>query len=199
MLLLIDNYDSFTHNLARYFEELGEDVCVVRNDAISCSQISELNPERIVLSPGPCTPNESGVTLEVVERFASSIPILGVCLGYQAIAQVFGAAVTNAKRIRHGKTSTLRHADTRLFQHIPSSFTATRYHSLVVDEQSLPDELVATAWCDEDGVTELMAFEHQNLPLMGVQFHPESHLTECGHQLLKNFLDISADAKCKKM
>ena len=196
MLLLIDNYDSFTHNLARYFVELGQDVQVVRNDAITCAEVRDLNPQYIVLSPGPCTPNESGVTLDVIKEFSSTHPILGVCLGYQAIAQVFGATVTHAKRIRHGKTSAVRHATSKLFMDIPETFTATRYHSLVVEEASLPDELVATAWCEEDGVTELMAFEHRNLPLMGVQFHPESHLTECGHQLLKNFLEISADGNC---
>lgn len=191
MLLLIDNYDSFTHNLARYFVELGQKVEVIRNDQIDCDGIARLAPDYLVFSPGPCTPNEAGITLEAIRRFAGQIPILGVCLGYQAIGQVFGANVTGAKAIKHGKTSEVFHADTPLFSNTPSPFTATRYHSLVLEENTLPNEFEVTAWSMDKGIREAMAIEHRTLALMGVQFHPESLLTECGHQILSNFLKNS--------
>lgn len=190
-LLLIDNYDSFTHNLARYFRELGVDVQVVRNDHISCQQIEALSPDYIVLSPGPCTPNESGVSLNVIEHFAGNIPLLGVCLGHQAIGQVFGANIQVAKHIMHGKTSPIEHNHSPLFCGVPDPFTATRYHSLLVELDSLPDELIATAWCNQFGDTELMAMQHKTMAIFGVQFHPESLLTTNGHKILSNFLKIT--------
>ena len=188
MLLLIDNYDSFTHNLARYFVELGQQVKVVRNDEIDCRGIEQLAPEYLVLSPGPCTPNEAGISLKAIEKFSGKLPILGVCLGYQAIGQVFGANVIRAKAVKHGKTSELTHCESPLFQDVPNPFTATRYHSLVLDEQSLPEEFRVTAWSEDDGQREIMAIEHKVLPLMGVQFHPESLLTRYGHKILNNFI-----------
>jgi anthranilate synthase/aminodeoxychorismate synthase-like glutamine amidotransferase len=202
MLLLIDNYDSFTHNLARYFEELGQEVIVVRNDEISCSEIGALNPDFLVFSPGPCTPNSSGVTLEAIQIFAGILPILGVCLGHQAIGQVFGANVIKAKQIKHGKTSQIYHSQSCLFKDVPMPFVATRYHSLVLDSLSIPESFKITAWCsdnDDDKVDVLcadmpkhgvvMAIEHNTLPIYGVQFHPESLLTECGHRILNNFIN----------
>ena len=172
MLLLIDNYDSFTHNLARYFVELGQEVKVVRNDDIDCKDIEQLAPEFLVFSPGPCTPNEAGITLKAIEQFSGKLPILGVCLGYQAIGQVFGANVVRAKTVKHGKTSELKHSDSALFADVPNPFTATRYHSLVLDEQSVPETFQVTAWSEDDGQREIMAIEHRTLPLMGCNFTP---------------------------
>nr|WP_220099485.1 aminodeoxychorismate/anthranilate synthase component II [Alteromonas lipotrueiana] len=191
-MLLIDNFDSFTHNLARYFTELGEEVLVVRNNELTLGDIEALCPDKIVISPGPCTPNESGISLAVIKHFAGHIPLLGVCLGHQAIGQVFGATVTGARQIRHGKVSQVEHRKGGLFNALPSPFTATRYHSLVIEPSSLPDEFVVDAWCSEvDGYHEIMAISHRNLPVWGLQFHPESLLTEHGHAMLKNFLDLS--------
>ncbi|QHJ11696.1 Aminodeoxychorismate/anthranilate synthase component 2 [Paraglaciecola mesophila] len=194
LLLIIDNYDSFTHNLARYFVTLGQVVKVVRNDHITCEQIAELAPDYLVFSPGPCTPNESGVTLGAIEQFSGVIPMLGVCLGHQAIAQVFGANIIRARNIKHGKTSYVTHDNSGLFNAIPTPFIATRYHSLLVEEQGLPESLKVTAWCDEiPGEREIMAIEHRSLAVYGVQFHPESLLSTCGMQILANFLTVSAD------
>ncbi|MDM7861251.1 aminodeoxychorismate/anthranilate synthase component II [Alteromonas sp. ASW11-36] len=191
MLLLIDNYDSFTHNLARYFVELGQHVEVVRHDQIDIAGITALAPEFIVLSPGPCTPNEAGISLDVVATFKGKIPILGVCLGHQTIAQHFGASIVKAQTVMHGKTSLVHHADSCLFSNVTSPFQATRYHSLVIDPESLATEFEVTAWVgeakDKSGY-EIMAIEHKTLPLFGVQFHPESLMTEFGHQILSNFL-----------
>ncbi|MBT0586105.1 anthranilate synthase component II [Alteromonas oceanisediminis] len=191
MLLLIDNYDSFTHNLARYFVELGESVKIVRNDQLTCNDVARLQPDYIVLSPGPCTPDQAGVSLSVVEKFAGQIPLLGVCLGHQAIAQVYGGKIVRAKSILHGKVSSVRHADTPLFTAVNNPFVATRYHSLVAEPATFPSSLQKTAWVEASDCTEadeIMAFEHSDLPVYGVQFHPESLLTEQGHQILSNFL-----------
>lgn len=188
MLLLIDNYDSFTHNLSRYFAELGTKVEVVRNDQISGDEIARLAPRYLVISPGPCTPNESGVSLQAIQSFAGQIPILGVCLGHQAIGQVFGASVVRAQRIMHGKTSEVAHVQSALFKNVASPFSATRYHSLVLDGKSIPDEFEVTAWTMDEGHKTVMAIEHRTQPIYGVQFHPESMLTASGHQILSNFL-----------
>ena len=185
MLLLIDNYDSFTYNLAQYFGELGEEVQVVRNDAIDIKGIAALAPSRIVISPGPCTPNEAGISLPLVREFAGKLPILGVCLGHQAIGAAFGAAIVHAGRVMHGKTSAIRHESKGVFAGLPSPFRATRYHSLAIERASLPECLEITAE-SEDG--EIMGVRHRRFALEGVQFHPESILTEHGHALLKNFL-----------
>jgi len=186
MLLMIDNYDSFTYNLVQYFGELGEDVRVHRNDEISVEAVEAMRPERIVISPGPCTPNEAGVSVPVIKTFAGRIPILGVCLGHQSIGQAFGGRIVHAKALMHGKTSPIHHADKGVFRGLPNPFTATRYHSLVIERETLPDCLEITAWTD-DG--EIMGVRHKTLAVEGVQFHPESILTEHGHQLLKNFLE----------
>ncbi|MCP3429273.1 anthranilate synthase component II [Opacimonas viscosa] len=188
MLLLIDNYDSFTHNLARYFVELGQEVKVVRNDAISCAEIAALNPQYLVLSPGPCTPNESGITLEAIATFAGKIPMLGVCLGHQAIAQVFGAKIIRAKHVLHGKTAKVNHSTGRLFVDIENPFVATRYHSLLIKPDTLSTNFTVTAWCEMDDTREIMAIEDNAQHIYGVQFHPESLLTEAGHDILQNFL-----------
>ena len=188
MILLIDNYDSFSHNLARYFQELGCELQVVRNDAISVADINPAKIQAIVISPGPCTPNESGVSLEVIRHFAGIIPIMGVCLGHQAIGQVFGASVTNALQVRHGKLSGIKHNGDSLFTKIPPKFVVTRYHSLVIDPASIPDDLQIVAWSDDAKTPEIMAIKHKHLPVWGVQYHPESLLTEYGHQVLLNFL-----------
>ena len=189
MVLLIDNYDSFTHNLARYFIELGQQVEVIRNDQIDCVGIAEYQPDYLVFSPGPCSPNEAGITLSAIRYFAGKIPILGVCLGHQAIGQVFGAKIINTDNIKHGKTSLIQHQNTKLFQNISSPFIATRYHSLLLEEKTIPDDFSVTAWCQEQGFEkEVMAIEHLTLPIVGVQFHPESLLTSCGKQILDNFL-----------
>lgn len=186
MLLMIDNYDSFTYTLVQYFQALGQDVVVKRNDDISLTEIKKLQPERIVISPGPCSPNEAGLSSEIILQFYQSMPILGVCLGHQTIAQSFGATVRRADKVMHGKTSLLAHKATGLFQGISQPMEVTRYHSLIVDEASLPKELKATAWVQQ--TQELMAIEHVGEPLVGVQFHPESVLTQQGSKLLANFL-----------
>lgn len=191
MIVIIDNYDSFTFNLARYFEELACSVTVFKNDAVTLSELRALKFSHLVLSPGPCTPNESGICLQVIESFAGKIPILGVCLGHQAIAQVFGAKITRAQNIRHGKTSSLRVVgnETTLFKDCPETFAVTRYHSLLVDDATLRCDFEVTATCNTEGIREVMAIENKSLGLYGVQFHPESLLTEYGHQLLKNFVE----------
>ena len=191
MLLMIDNYDSFTYNLVQYFGELGQAVKVIRNDDLGVDEISALKPERIVISPGPCTPNEAGVSLEVLEKLSGSVPILGVCLGHQSLGQAFGGKVIRAKTIMHGKTSLMHHKGQGVFSNLPSPFEATRYHSLVVEKESLPDCLEITAWTENaDGsFDEIMGLRHKTLPVQGVQFHPESILTQHGHAMLKNFLE----------
>ncbi|MCB1802717.1 MAG: aminodeoxychorismate/anthranilate synthase component II [Gammaproteobacteria bacterium] len=190
MLLMIDNYDSFTFNIVQYLGELGADVRVVRNDEIDVAGIAELAPERLVISPGPCTPNEAGVSVAAIEAFAGKLPILGVCLGHQAIGQAFGARVVHAREVMHGKTSPIHHHSVGVFSDLPNPFEATRYHSLVIEQSTLPDCLEVTAWTERDGaVDEIMGVRHRTLDIQGVQFHPESILTEHGHQMLKNFLD----------
>jgi len=186
MLLMIDNYDSFTYNLVQYLGELGEDVRVYRNDEITLEQVEALRPARIVISPGPCTPNEAGISVPLVRRFAGRIPILGVCLGHQSIGQALGGRIVHAKTLMHGKTSLIHHSGAGVFRGLPEPFEATRYHSLVIERESLPDCLDITAWT-EDG--EIMGVRHKTQSLEGVQFHPESILTQHGHQLLKNFLE----------
>ncbi|QQS55160.1 MAG: aminodeoxychorismate/anthranilate synthase component II [Candidatus Competibacteraceae bacterium] len=190
MLLMIDNYDSFTYNLVQYFGELGEEVWVYRNDQIDPDQIAEFAPARIVLSPGPCTPNEAGVSLAAIERFAGQIPILGVCLGHQSIGQAFGGHIVRAGQVMHGKTSEVHHRGQGVFADLPSPFTVVRYHSLVIEKSTAPDCLDITAWTQTpDGdIDEIMGVRHKTLPVEGVQFHPESILTEHGHTLLRNFL-----------
>ena len=191
MLLMIDNYDSFTYNLVQYLGELGADVRVYRNDRISLEEIEELQPERIVISPGPCTPNEAGVSIDTIRQFAGRVPILGVCLGHQSIGQAFGGRIGHARAIMHGKTSMMHHSNTGVFKGLPNPFEATRYHSLVIEPESLPDCLEVTAWTTDDSgaVDEIMGVRHKTMAVEGVQFHPESILTGCGHALLKNFLE----------
>lgn len=191
MLLMIDNYDSFTYNLVQYFGELGADVKVFRNDQITIEEIEKLNPDHLVISPGPCTPNESGISIEAIKHFAGKKPILGVCLGHQSIGQAFGGKIVHAKEIMHGKTSMIAHADTGAFKNLNNPFEATRYHSLVIEQSSLPDCLEITSWTEnEDGtMDEIMGIRHKEYPIQGIQFHPESILTEHGHDMLKNFLD----------
>jgi anthranilate synthase component 2 len=186
MLLMIDNFDSFTYNLVQYFGELGAEVKVVRNNALTLADIERLAPERIVISPGPCTPTEAGVSLAAIERFAGKIPILGVCLGHQAIGQAFGGKVVKARRVMHGKVSSVRHDGKGVFAGLPDGFTATRYHSLAVERESLPACLEASAQSEEG---EIMGLRHRELAVEGVQFHPEALLTEHGHAMLKNFLE----------
>jgi len=186
MLLMIDNYDSFTYNLVQYFGELGEEVVVRRNDEIGLDEVAALRPDRIVISPGPCTPNEAGISVPLIERFAGKIPLLGVCLGHQSIGQAFGGHIVHAKELMHGKTSAIEHTGDGVFRSLPSPLQATRYHSLVIERDTLPDCLEVTAWSD-DG--EIMGVRHKSLPVEGVQFHPESILTEHGHELLRNFLN----------
>ncbi|MDU4255790.1 aminodeoxychorismate/anthranilate synthase component II [Pseudomonas sp.] len=190
MLLMIDNYDSFTYNLVQYFAELKADIHVIRNDELSVDEIAALHPERIVLSPGPCTPNEAGVSLEVIERFAGKLPLLGVCLGHQSIGQAFGGDVVRARQVMHGKVSPVFHKDLGVFAGLNNPLTQTRYHSLVVKRETLPDCLEITAWTAlEDGsVDEIMGLRHKTLNVEGVQFHPESILSEQGHEMLANFL-----------
>jgi anthranilate synthase component 2 len=185
MLLMIDNYDSFTYNLVQYLGELGEDVKVIRNDELTVDEIEKLGAGRIVLSPGPCTPNEAGVSLDVIRRFAGRTPILGVCLGHQAIGQAFGGRVVHAKQLMHGKVSRIHHEGKGVFKGLPTPYDATRYHSLAIERASCPADLEVTAWT-EDG--EIMGVRHRSLPVEGVQFHPESILTEHGHALLRNFI-----------
>ncbi|RUQ40334.1 MAG: aminodeoxychorismate/anthranilate synthase component II [Candidatus Competibacteraceae bacterium] len=191
MLLMIDNYDSFTYNLVQYFGELGEEVQVYRNDQITPDDIAALQPARIVLSPGPCTPSEAGVSLATIEHFAGKIPILGVCLGHQSIGQAFGGRIIRAREVMHGKTSLVYHRDQGVFAGLPNPFTVVRYHSLVIERDSLPDCLEITAWTQTaDGdCDEIMGVRHREWPVEGVQFHPESILTEHGHALLHNFLN----------
>ncbi len=191
MLLMIDNYDSFTYNLVQYLGELGEDVRVFRNDQITVADIEAMRPDHIVISPGPCTPNEAGVSVETIRRLAGKIPILGVCLGHQSIGQAFGGRIVRARQLMHGKTSMIHHSGQGVFRGLPSPFEATRYHSLVIERATLPDCLEITAWT-EDG--EIMGVRHRQLPVEGVQFHPESILTQFGHELLANFLKTAKRA-----
>lgn len=189
MILMIDNYDSFTYNIVQYLGELGETVVVHRNDAVSIAEIRQLAPEQIVISPGPCTPNEAGVSMAVIETFCEEIPILGICLGHQCIGQVFGGKIVKARKVMHGKTSEIYHDGKGVFTGLASPFTATRYHSLVIDQDSVPDCLEVTAWSQQEaGDREIMGVRHKHLEIEGVQFHPESILTQHGHRLLENFL-----------
>ena len=192
MILMIDNYDSFTYNIVQYLLELGADVDVRRNDEVNLDDIAQLNPEKIVISPGPCTPNEAGISMACIERFGGTIPILGICLGHQSIGQVFGGQVVRAWEVMHGKTSVIHHNQGGVFSELAQPLTATRYHSLVVDRQNLPDCLEITAWTEKDGqVDEIMGLRHRELAVEGVQFHPESILSEHGHALLQNFLQAN--------
>lgn len=190
MLLMIDNYDSFTFNIVQYFGELGANVKVVRNDEIDVDGIAALNPAQLVISPGPCTPKQAGVSVDAIEAFAGKLPILGVCLGHQSIGQAFGGRIVHAREVMHGKTSPIRHTSVGVFSDLPDPFEATRYHSLVIERETLPDCLEVTAWTEHDGeMDEIMGVRHREMDIQGVQFHPESILTEHGHQMLKNFLD----------
>lgn len=191
MLLMIDNYDSFTYNIVQYLGELGQDVRVYRNDEITLEQIEALQPQHIVISPGPCSPNEAGVSMAVIQHFAGQIPLLGVCLGHQSIGQVFGGNVIRARQVMHGKTSPIYHNNSGVFLNLNNPLIATRYHSLIIDKNTLPDCLEITAWTqlDDGSVDEIMGVRHKTLAVEGVQFHPESILTEQGHDLLKNFLE----------
>ena len=190
MLLMIDNYDSFTYNVVQFLGELGAEVQVYRNDAITLEEIEAMAPDQIVLSPGPCTPDQAGISLAVVERFASKMPILGICLGHQSIGQAFGGHIIRASKVMHGKLSPIHHQGTGLFRGLANPMTATRYHSLVIDKATLPDSLEITAWTEDEkgNLEEIMAVRHKSLPAEGVQFHPESIMSEHGHQLLENFL-----------
>ncbi|HEX6927671.1 MAG TPA: aminodeoxychorismate/anthranilate synthase component II [Gammaproteobacteria bacterium] len=191
MILMIDNYDSFTFNLVQYFGELGTEIVVRRNDEIDVAGIRALKPSHVVISPGPCTPNEAGVSLQLIERCAGEFPLLGVCLGHQAIGQAFGGKVVHAGRVMHGKTSMVYHDGRGVFHGLPSPYEVTRYHSLVIEKGSLPDCLEMTAWTEsgDGGIEEIMGVRHRELPVEGVQFHPEAILTQHGHALLKNFLE----------
>tara|TARA_Y100001935_G_scaffold224088_1_gene200077 strand:+ start:92 stop:694 length:603 start_codon:yes stop_codon:yes gene_type:complete len=192
VVLVIDNYDSFTYNIVQYLLELGEEVIVHRNDEISLDRIREADPQQIVISPGPCTPNEAGISVDCIKEFGASIPILGVCLGHQSIAQAFGGKVVRANQVMHGKTSSINHDSRGVFANLEGNFIATRYHSLVVEEESLPGCLEVSAWSNDEGSSkEIMAVRHRELFVEGVQFHPESILSEHGYQILKNFLDLS--------
>lgn len=195
MILMIDNYDSFTYNLVQYLGELGQEVKVVRNDHITLNDIEALQPDYLMLSPGPCTPNEAGICLDAVTHFAGKLPILGICLGHQTIGQAFGGKIIKAKEIMHGKTSPVYHHDEHVFANCEQPFTATRYHSLVVEQASLPDCLQVTAWTnDDDGkLDEIMGIRHKDFAIEGVQFHPESILTQHGHHLLNNFIEQNAN------
>ena len=188
MLLMIDNYDSFTYNLVQYLRELGEEVVVYRNDKISIAEIEALQPQRLVISPGPCTPNEAGISVEAIQFFAGKLPILGVCLGHQSVGQAFGGKIVRADRLMHGKTSPVFHDDRELFSGLPNPFDATRYHSLVIERESFPDCLEITAWTVEN---EIMGLRHRELPIWGMQFHPESILTVTGMDTLRNFLQMT--------
>ena len=188
MLLMIDNYDSFTYNLVQYLRELGEEVVVYRNDKITPAEIETLKPRRLVISPGPCTPNEAGVSVDAIRHFAGKLPILGVCLGHQSIGQAFGGRIVRAERLMHGKTSPVFHDNRELFNGLPNPFDATRYHSLLVERSSFPECLEITAWTEED---EIMGLRHRTLPVWGMQFHPESILTVTGMDMLRNFLEMT--------
>ncbi len=190
MLLMIDNYDSFTYNIVQYLSELGADVVVHRNDEITLTEIEQLQPESIVMSPGPCTPTEAGISMDIVRTFAGRLPILGICLGHQCIGAAFGGIVVRARQVMHGKTSMIHHSNSGVLAGLPTPFEATRYHSLILERESLPDCLEVTAWtCSDDGnVDEIMGVRHRTLAIEGVQFHPESILTQCGHDLLRHFL-----------
>jgi anthranilate synthase component 2 len=187
MLLMIDNYDSFTYNLVQYFSELGIEVEVWRNDCISVDEIAARRPEQLVVSPGPCTPDDAGISISAIQAFAGKIPIFGVCLGHQSIVQAFGGRIVRAKNLMHGKTSMMQHDESPLFRSLPNPFIATRYHSLIAERESFPESLKVTAWTEEN---EIMAVAHRELPIWGVQFHPESILTVDGKQLLRNFLEL---------
>ena len=191
MLVMIDNYDSFTYNLVQYFGELGAEVQVFRNDQITLDELDTLKPERIVISPGPCTPNEAGISLAAIDYFAGKVPLLGVCLGHQSIGQAFGGKIVHARQIMHGKTSMIHHKDVGVFKGLDNPVEATRYHSLVIEKESLPDCLEITAWTEtpEGEFDEIMGVRHKTLAVEGVQFHPESILTRQGHDMLKNFLE----------
>ena len=190
MLLMIDNYDSFTFNIVQYFGELGADVRVYRNDEITLEQIEALKPDQLVISPGPCTPHEAGISVAAIKHFAGKLPILGVCLGHQSIGQAFGGKIVHASAVMHGKTSPIHHANTGVLSDLANPFLATRYHSLVIDQATLPECLEVTAWTEVEGKRdEIMGVRHKTLDIQGVQFHPESILTEHGHDMLKNFLD----------
>ncbi|MDX1587592.1 MAG: aminodeoxychorismate/anthranilate synthase component II [Oleiphilaceae bacterium] len=197
MLLMIDNYDSFTYNLVQYFGELGAEVVVRRNDALSVADIEAMNPERIVISPGPCSPDQAGISMDVVRHFAGRVPLLGVCLGHQCIGQVFGGRVIRAGQVMHGKTSPIHHRNQGVFHGLDQPFQATRYHSLVVDKTALPEVLEMTAWTETDSgeLEEIMGLRHRHLAVEGVQFHPESIMTRQGHDLLKNFLQTPMPEK----
>ena len=192
MLLMIDNYDSFTYNLVQYFGELKADVKVVRNDEISLAEIENLAPQHLVISPGPCTPNEAGISVTAIQKFAGKIPILGVCLGHQSIGQAFGGKIIHAKQIMHGKTSIIKHQQQGVFKLLSSPLIETRYHSLVIDQKTLPDCLQVTAWTEDSlgNIDEIMAVQHKEYAIQGVQFHPESILSEYGHEMLANFLQL---------
>jgi len=187
MLLMIDNYDSFTYNLVQYLGELGEDIKVFRNDKITIPEIEKLKPDKIVISPGPCTPNEAGISIDVVRHFARKIPLLGVCLGHQSVGAAFGAEIVNAPRLMHGKTSMIHHDGKTVFKDLPVPFEATRYHSLIIKKETLSKDFEITAWTDQD---EIMGIRHKKFILEGVQFHPESILTSAGKDLLRNFLNL---------
>ena len=193
MLLMIDNYDSFTYNIVQYLSELDAEVKVIRNDELTVDEIEALQPERLVISPGPCTPNEAGVSVPLIERFKGRLPILGICLGHQSIGQAFGADIVRAREVMHGKVSNIHHADQGVFGGLNGPFAATRYHSLVIDKKSMPDDLEITAWTENEAgeVDEIMGVRHASLPIEGVQFHPESIMSEHGHQLLQNFLNVN--------
>ncbi len=196
MLLMIDNYDSFTYNVVQYLGELGAEVVVYRNDEITLAEIDKLAPEKIVISPGPCTPNEAGISMPVVSTFGARIPILGICLGHQSIGQALGGRVIRAREVMHGKTSLIHHNGRGVFAGLTNPFEATRYHSLVVERATLPDCLEITAWTERDGAfDEIMGLRHRELPIEGVQFHPESIRTPLGRELLRNFLDMSLEGK----
>ena len=199
MLLMIDNFDSFTYNLVHYFQELGQVVVVVKNNEMSLSELIDLSPRYLVVSPGPCTPKESGISLQAIAHFAGRLPILGVCLGHQCIAEHFGGRVVRASHWVHGKSTPVHHGGKGIFENLKTPFEAGRYHSLVVNNDSLPDELEITAWTQSDGGTieYIMGLQHKTLPIEGVQFHPESILSECGHDLLANFLKLGASARVK--
>ncbi|WP_028294934.1 anthranilate synthase component II [Oceanobacter kriegii] len=195
MLVMIDNYDSFTYNVVQYFAELGADVRVFRNDEITIEDIEAMNPDHLVISPGPCTPNEAGISMEAIRYFAGKLPILGICLGHQSIGQVFGGDIVRAGQVMHGKLSAIHHSDKGVFAGLTNPYQATRYHSLVIDKDTIPDCLEITAWTEnEDGsMEEIMGVRHKELPIEGVQFHPESILTQHGHDLLNNFLQMRLD------